>query len=162
MSGSVKRLRLLVLVAFLTSIRPQLASAILLATETFHRIRIDLFGSIPVRVVIECQLGIGRDVPNGKEGKVVKPLIRKAINRNGDNLAIGIAGVVDKSCRSAELLAVNDVAILVRLIVIINQPVQAEEVRGLILIRRLAGIGVFFRDHLAEVTIDKLASDQRL
>lgn len=162
MQDMVKKPRSFVVVAFLASIRPQLASAVLLATETFHRIGVDLLGSIPVRVVIKCQLGIGGDIANCKEGEVVQSLVCKTIDRNGDNLAIRVARVIDKSRSCAELLSVDNIAILIGMITIADQPVQAEEVRGLILIRGLASIGVFLRDDLAEVAIDELAHDDRL
>lgn len=79
---------------------------------------------------------------------------------NGDDLAVRVARVVHKASCGTKLAAIDDFHILFLIVVILDIPVQREEVglRVRTIGEVLSLIGFSLRDDLTEVKIDELST----
>lgn len=141
---------------------PQLTTALGFTTQTLDCFRINLLGScvLLALVIIEGQFGARGDIAVSEKGKVVKIFVGVIRGANRDDLAVRVARVVHKASCGTKLAAINDFHILFFVVVILDIPVQGEEVglRVRTIGEVLSLIGFSFRDDLTEVKIDELST----
>lgn len=109
---------------------PQLPTALGFTTQALDCLRINLLRScvLLALVIIEGQFGARGDIAVSEKGKVVKIFVGMIRGANRDDFAVRVARVVHKASCGTKLAAIDDLHILFFVVVILDIPVQREEV----------------------------------
>jgi hypothetical protein len=109
---------------------PQLTTALGFTTQALDCFRVNLLRScvLLALVIIKGQFGARGDVAVGKESKVVKILVGMIRAADRDDFAVRVARVVHKASCGTKFAAIDDFHILFFIVIILDIPVQREEV----------------------------------